>query len=1445
MIQVQNKEEYQGIPISRLGFSTRTFNCLMRAQFDTLYLLIENIGVLPGIRNMGVKSLTEIENFLNSLDELGIDQLVQPEKSKKDTDPAVPGLELPEDILSRPAGDLFVSLRIKNVFAHEGIKTIGQVITLSMADMANMRNMGALSISELCDQITLLNDLGEAYFDAHENDDELTQSNNSGDRPAGKGFDYSVIDILTEHFSFKSACMSEWFGISRQRVYDLIKKRSYRRADNWTGKELTEREESILVSLIENQSYDYKDDSVICSCLNNRQNDFACVFVYEDEIKCFFLNDLPEKLQIALKASNFHRYSERELAGESAGDIVCILRKPYFFPKESARFRENARLRGLSADEYAEFISGCPLGDSRSVTDDQIIAFMEENMIDGKVYISSDPRNQWIRSLASRNGYTILDFIKLYGYESRMEGSELTPEKAQERHIEELKKCIVYDNVVYVPTYSNVARVLTTYCYKRGIKINDYIESLGFKRTNEKPKPEQDILEQDMQVRHSDASFEEKIYARYPLLGSKILSSEIADKLNQTSKKYIDTVLRNPMIKLPIRAEMQITLALINNAKNWKSEENRDFWNYISLQFGYRDSSGAVVRLLQKCMENAIKKNRRLFIEDANGRAFKSTAVIHALSTRKSWMALFDFLFDFYKNNLNWDYIPDDPLYSVMISALQQKLGDDNADEVELTISSRVYSFQEGIRKLILFRPVYSRHLFEGLIRKIDSLVNAEEMPIKTYEEQLCEDWFRDKITAIANSRKAVRHTLTGGREVAIDYSRIRAKIVLRNGNDVQLVLPDIRLKDKHSSGTKLYVYYGNTLVHQKTLSWYGNEFGRTLNGISISLPEFPSRVSDMDIRVKIDCEEETIYDSGETLYHKVLAFYGGSEISIGQIKADNYTLIIPMYSELKVENAEVIDIDDLKNSGLKACFLELHDGFIITVDGKLIAFDSGGGTDIRVIPPSESVKLPAVRIGNTEHYFAYYGSSCSIILSDEDLIRQYILLVNEERIDFSDLNRVENEKGVAFTCPIEDDDCRIRIISLTDERLMFDRSFILAHKASGSFNREFYYSASDYKNAEYMITIDDFTETAYFGQEDEEVIIPYRDGEIHVSIPKIMIEETTGQWMNGKAPAWYLGEIPQNSLLKVSNPSGTAVRFLVGTNDIMYDGRGLVSIGNLLQSIAGTDTCSMADLVMHVSGSCQNDHYQLARISFKEQFLHAPQFWTEDHKLFWDHGGAFIGKADREFELELSGGSEAEYEFSLDNDTDYLSIPDEMPIGNYHYEISILSGGMFRKTKEKIAEGDCVVGDQNALRFMNRRIVIEAITDEFKEEAGHIVIRPCCIDHIMFQGMEDTSEGYCPVYSGIMYTTGYHGERYEFSFDEHTNSRGVTKMMVNPVRIVFVGDNSLCITDSEGDGLYYYYYYDRDFECTVYALTDHEYTKMNKHKYSNADLYSYRTERI
>lgn len=340
-------------------------------------------------------------------------------------------------------------------------------------------------------------------------------------------------------------------------------------------------------------------------------------------------------------------------------------------------------------------------------------------------------------------------------------------------------------------------------------------------------------------------------------------------------------------------------------------------------------------------------------------------------------------------------------------------------------------------------------------------------------------------------------------------------------------------------------------------------------------------------------------------------------------------------------------------------------------------------------------------------------------------------------------------------------------------------------------------------------------------------------------------MSETSGAWLQEPQPAWYIGHIPQNSFLKVTTPARVNVQFLVGGKDILYDGQGLVTIGNVLQSFGGTDSFNDAEVVMRAAGQTQSASYSLARVFFKERFLKRPSLWTEEQKLLWDQGGVFIGTSGREFTLLLSSADDKLFEFKLSEDTEYIILPEDMPIGNYQFEISIQTGGLFKSAKEVVAVGDCIIGDKNLLRFMNRRIVVESITDEFKEEAGHILIRPCYIDQIQYCGMEDTSEGYCPVYSGILYTTGYHGERYEFSYDVHTNKKGITKMLVNPVRIVYISDTALCITDPDGDGLYYYNYYDRSLESVVFALTDHEYTKANKQKYSNADLYSYRTERV
>ncbi len=1442
--------DVQDTQIESLGLSNRATNALKRGGIHTVGALIQlSRKDIFELRNVGVLSREEIIAAIESVIQSGKLKYNSMDNAQEEDPHPEPDNNRITEILSEVASigldDVPFSVRARNALSRANVQTAGELIQMSEKDIINMRNVGAQTRDEIVAVIEAILRDGKTYFDNLMTEERHDFGGESSTTISGKGFDYSVIDALTERFGFKPAKMSEWYGLSRQSVYNALEKRLPQRRAVWTGKELTQREFYLLEELIDKNRFDYADDEVTCCCMNNGQDDFVCIFIYENEIKCFYLNDLPEELRERVISKKMQIYTERELAGESDGKVITVLTKPYYRPNNPERFRANAQLRGMTTDEYAVFISGYPYLDQRSVTDEQIIAFLQENMVDGKVYISSDPKNQWIRSIASRNGYTIKSLIELYGFESRLDGSELTSDGAKERHREELRQYIIHDNTVYFPTDSHIYKVLQTYTYKSGTDINSYIRSLGFERTTERPNVAVDALEKDMEVRHSDGTSEEKIFAMYPLIGSRIIKPETVDKLIENARKYIDLVLREPGTKLPLRAEMQITLALINIAKNWKNEENGNFWNYITLQFGYRDTSGSVVRLLQTSLENAMKRNQRFFLEDANGRAFKSTAVIHALSTRKSWMALFDFLFDFYKSNLNWRMIPNDPLISVMIHALQQKLSGGNEEEAELTISSKAYSFQEGIRKLILYRPVYTQKLFERLICKIDSLVNSEAKQVKQYEELLCEEWFKEKIIAIANTKKAERQTQATQRDIAIDYSRIRAKYVLKNETDVQILLPDIRLKSEEIRKAALSVSCNGRNMIQQNLSWYGNELGKTLNGVAVSLSSGIMEDGCLNVRVQIKCDDEVIYDSEESLYRNVLLFLGGTEVSANQIKRDRYTLVAPTSAEVKTENTELIEIDSLKNLGLKAFFLELQQGYVISVNGRLVAFDSESGTDVRVIVPSESAALPTVTLQETEALLAYRKSVCSIILGNKEYSQQFVLLKNREKIEFDSLEHSAN--GLAYVFPLDgaNDSVRLQVISLANERLVFDRTFMLISEADCCFNREFYYSGSDYSGAEYYADIDEFHEVVSFGENETEVRIPFRDGELHMDIPKISIQETSGAWLQEHQPAWYIGVIPQNSFLKVTVPAKIHVQFLVGGKDILYDGQGLVTIGNVLQSFSGSDSFVDARVEMKVSGQKQNASYTLARVFFKERFLKRPAFWTEENKLLWDQGGGFIGNSQREFTLLLSGAEDTSFEFKLDENTEAVALPEDMLIGNYQYEISIMSGGLFKKTKEIVATGDCVIGDKNLLRFMNRRIVVDAITDEFKEEAGHILIRTCYIDQISYCGMEETSEGYCPVYNGILYSIGYHGERYEFSYDVHTNKKGITKMMVNPVRIVYINDSSLCITDRDGDGLYYYNFYDRDSGSVVYALTDYEYTKANKQKYSNADLYSYRTERM
>ena len=208
-------------------------------------------------------------------------------------------------------------------------------------------------------------------------------------------------------------------------------------------------------------------------------------------------------------------------------------------------------------------------------------------------------------------------------------------------------------------------------------------------------------------------------------------------------------------------------------------------------------------------------------------------------------------------------------------------------------------------------------------------------------------------------------------------------------------------------------------------------------------------------------------------------------------------------------------------------------------------------------------------------------------------------------------------------------------------------------------------------------------------------------------------------------------------------------------------------------------------------------------------------------------------------FILTLALGSNVPLTFDLDESTDSLLLPENVPGGEYQYKIAIRSKSLFSQTEIELAQGECIIGDKNLLRFQNRRIRIPSITNGEKT----IEVHPCYIDQIKFEGIQPTSEGNCPVYSGILFRYKDGNNRKNFSSEAFTDERGITRYQVNPVLVIYIGERTMSITNSHGDGFYYRKIFD-EMTKTEYSLTDREPNQKNKNRYDSVDLFFYTTER-
>lgn len=333
-----------------------------------------------------------------------------------------------DELKDIPVEDLHLRQSVYSKLLDGDINNIGELFDFYLNKYTN-KKVSFNKNSEVFKVIFELAEKGIDYINEKEDEEEQRYSDKytrlfAKRRPNKKGFDYSVIEIINNLFDRSIIGYCKWVNLSHTGRYNAIAAKTELYGDVWTGKDLTDKDIESINKFLVYRTMNYKDKDVTGIFINNPNNidktqkDFVCILEYKDEVKCFFANELPEELKNKFLEAGFHWKNENEISGCCDGEILTVFKKPYFFPKNTNNFSKFANTRGMSAKEYSIFLTGFEYSRVHQ-TDKDFIKIIEKYSKNGKVYFPMIKELAWLRSLLSRNGYNIKEFVELFGYEYR------------------------------------------------------------------------------------------------------------------------------------------------------------------------------------------------------------------------------------------------------------------------------------------------------------------------------------------------------------------------------------------------------------------------------------------------------------------------------------------------------------------------------------------------------------------------------------------------------------------------------------------------------------------------------------------------------------------------------------------------------------------------------------------------------------------------------------------------------------------------------------------------------------------------------------------------------------------------------------------------------------------------------------------------------------------
>lgn len=925
--------------------------------------------------------------------------------------------------------------------------------------------------------------------------------------------------------------------------------------------------------------------------------------------------------------------------------------------------------------------------------------------------------------------------------------------------------------------------------------------------------------------------FSRKVFRRYPLLGDYMLSDSAFNKVFDAAKKTIDTYIINkengyPQEDLSFTDHEIITLAVINLAKKWNSNEESKFSRYIGIQFGYRDDNGKIWSLITKSLDKALTFNNKLFIKRNGDREFYETIMTHSFGPERAWYPLLDLLFRFYSENLDWNYVPNDPLFGHLVSVLQRYFNKSTLSTDEYQIASRSYCFRVGPRRITQECPVYCAKLFEEIIQRMHQHVTHKTSESKRYVMSIVDQWFIEKLSqADKETANFSKTSNTVSADVALDYRSITPKYFL-NREKLYLSLPAIRLLDDGDGKATIDLYISDRFIASYDLDIQGNELGETIKHKRIEIGRDLIPDDGINLRVVISRGTDQIYDSGNKLYRQIIVFSDDKEVSINKLRKERYSVFSAYPSKLSVKNADLVQLP----SGIVD--LSLREQYELLYDGNTLAMDIDNIMGFRIVQPQ---LITGVRFERDGYSFSLLRNNplLQLYISKQSELKQYQIKINDtikplyEFFDSFAENRAVIPLG-QYADPTVD----ISVFDLANQKCIYQTHFIRIEGFSFTFNRKSYLSDEDIRSLQLCVKLNSEERSLVVGQDRYTIQTPYLDGVLSFDVPYIDCEFCNiGDLIFNE----YISKdsINYDSSLLFRNNTGDKFSVLIG--DVYYESPKAIKLYPDKNRYNASSKEQCVDIRI-----MQNERsVTIGKIVYGDLFVQPPTFVYANNTLSWDGGTSFIGDRSSDIVVKLRNSNAEEYRFPLAfNRITVSEFHSDIDFHDDYYDWSIIR----KNTEKELIHGSTYLGSINKGRFRNRTITIRRVTEDIEQPAKSIEIKPVYVDSIKYIDtcFVETEGDVFDVYEGRMYWVDYKGDKRFYSY-RYTENGVIRKYKINPVKIIYINDKFLRIVNQDDEGIYCFY--NRQSGLPGYEITDREPAKGEKH-YKDILFYLFETDK-